>query len=483
MHVKQNINRRHRSHKRNHHEYISIFHTYSPCRASNLLLSPLSKIEHQRIRRPLNCHRHINNVEINDNVRIVKKSHQHSKQNKRISIMCDTQNTTDTEIDEGSSAFDSHTRLRDDMIDTLVTEDRVFFRSQQINDPDLTANERRDIATGILNDSKEKFLSRFGNYIKLEHLAYFEEANDRSYELNCILRTVRSHLTNHARIIKNRRYAAMQQLIDGHDYFSEIEMMKREPYLYDQLVGQYLTANERNRRDASNVDGPEFSNVLLHGIDMSNIDCARRQQQQEVNEDSDNDNDDEEDDAENGDGELSNEQRQSHNNQRDMICDEQMYPQIPPNYRQHWGDFDDEGSTASASTPATHTPHVSRDSETNPINPTEPRDGKRKEQHQTYISGKEKEMLRKEFFSMMCENFLQGNDKEFDYASVDENAEYDDIETENQEAEDKYFDASSSDDDNNQITTDNVPHTEEASDDELDIYMKNVYELNKNNDK
>lgn len=40
-------------------------------------------------------------------------------------------------------------------------------------------------------------------------------------------------------VVKNRRLAAMQQL-QGEGFFSDEEMRRRAPLLYNQLVGQYL---------------------------------------------------------------------------------------------------------------------------------------------------------------------------------------------------------------------------------------------------
>lgn len=373
-----------------------------------------------------------------------------------------------------SSQLTGQERLRNDMIEHIVNENKAFFRSQQINDPEITRDERRTIVSDILAKSQEQFLSRFGHFIRLDHLAYFESDVEKTYELNSLLRTVQSYLRNRTKIVKNRRYAALQHLLDQNEYFSEMEMMRREPYLYDQLVGQYLTANERNQRDAMNVDGPEFSNVLLHGIDMKNIECLRKQQLLD------------ETNAEEVDGEDSNggssesKSTQTSGNKNDGSVEEQMFPEIPPNYRQHWGDFDDESNSAPPSVmPTTHSKvlfsSVSNQQavvESETKSPTS-RINSIEEAEQQYVSADEKDQLRKEFFSMMCENFLQGKDATFDYATVDESSEYDDIDTENQDAEDKYFDGS--DDDDDASPTANID-SNEPSDDELDIYMKNVSE-------
>lgn len=363
--------------------------------------------------------------------------------------------------------------LRHEMIEHIVQENKAFFRSQQINDPDISIEERRSIVAGILSDSEEKFLTRFGNFIRLNHLAYFEadteieRSDDQCYEFNCLLKNIRTNLNNRKKIIKNRRYAALQQLIDQKEYFSEIEMMKREPCLYDHLIGQYLTDNERIRRDALNTDGPEFSNILLHGIEMRNIEELRKQQQRDEDAEEEEDNSEScEDDS--GDS--------SKTNKDDMI-DENLFPQIPPNYRRHWGDFDDESNSTPIAAQARSLMSVAQPN----ISSNQPKivasdkslksKTHCKDVKQTYISADEKDLLREEFFSMMCENFLQGKDTTFDYTTVDDNSLYDDIETEDQDAEDKYFEASDEENDRISATTTNRG---DESEDELDVYMKNI---------
>ena len=47
--------------------------------------------------------------------------------------------------------------------------------------------------------------------------------------------------------VRNRRYAAMQELRHSGTYFSEKEMERRDPLLYDQLIGRHQTEEERMR--------------------------------------------------------------------------------------------------------------------------------------------------------------------------------------------------------------------------------------------
>lgn len=360
--------------------------------------------------------------------------------------------------------------LRTNMIHHIVHENKAYFRSQQINDPDITEEERKTIVEKILSEGDTKFLARFGKFITQEHLVYFEatptdDEQDR-YEIDYFLKDIRKSLANRQRDVKNRRYAAMQRLMDENEYFSEVEMMKREPLLYEHLIGQYMTANERNLRDAMDSDGPEFSNILLHGIDVKNTEELRRQQQLEEEAVEGSSGDEDEDEQEN---ESDSPEKDVH---KDGIINDEYYPQVPPNFRQHWGDFEDDEPSPAAST-STFTPPTRRPDASSEMKSPSKLKSKNIEPRQSYVSADEKELLREEFFGIMCSNFLQGKDEAFDYAKVDDNSDYDNIDIQNQDAEDKYFESDDEDTSRNDIERVEGP-VSDAEDDELDVYMKNI---------
>ena len=56
------------------------------------------------------------------------------------------------------------------------------------------------------------------------------------------------------------------------------------------------------------------------------------------------------------------------------------------------------------------------------------------------VTETEKRHLRQEFLRAMQLSFLRGEDREFDYGSVDNNDRYDSVETLQQDGEDLYFD-------------------------------------------
>lgn len=62
--------------------------------------------------------------------------------------------------------------------------------------------------------------------------------------------------------IKNRRFEALKKMVEEGSYFTETEMRNRNPLLYEELVGKYLTPEERKER-LNNIDTSNITYVLL----------------------------------------------------------------------------------------------------------------------------------------------------------------------------------------------------------------------------
>lgn len=312
------------------------------------------------------------------------------------------------------------TNLKNEIINFLAEENQAFFKSQQIDDDELTVNDRKKILNEILLKSHLTFLSRFGPYLKKEHIKYFEQHNqslEGNYEIDYYLNQIKRG--QNSKHIKNRRYEAMKKMIKDGSYFGEVEMMIREPFLYEQLVGQYLTVNERLARDRLQEDAP-FSQVLLAGIEKDQIEELRKKQESEllmVDEDTQ-------------------EAVQFNENNDDQ------FPTVPSSFKQQWGEFEEDV-----------TPTVS-----NKVKPD-------------YCNLAEKELLREEFIGIMYSKFLSGSDKDFDYKSVDENYEFDNLTEISQDEEAKYFDSEGIDD---KTPENDIVRAEDESEDELDIYMRQL---------
>lgn len=312
----------------------------------------------------------------------------------------------------------------------LSENSRIVFKSQQISEPDLDSHEKVNIAKEIYERNKKLFFNRFGNYLTKEYLNFFKSAlNSESLDNHDLLFTIADlteKLEHKTKTIKNRRFAALQEMSKDTEegYFSEAEMMKREPNLYEQLVGQYLSETERRMVSGECDYDPgegSFASLLLEGIEKERVEKLRKEQKKGEGPDLDDDED------------LSDENNEN----------EQLFPKIPPSFRKQWGNFDDE------------------DSQTGPSVP-------QKDKKQKYVTAKERELLRKEFVGIMHSKFIEGEDENFDYSTVDDNDQWDDLKQISQDKEDAYFE------DEDECETIERMEDDYEEDDELDLYMKSI---------
>lgn len=252
-----------------------------------------------------------------------------------------------------------------------VANSKAIFKSQQKEEPELTFEEKRAIAGKLLEKSRCLFLSKFGHYIKVEHLEYFSKSQD--YETIYHVNRLRRYFNNSTRRIdvRNRRYEALKTLIEKGEYFSECEMMKRNPLLYEHLVGQYLTEEEKKARDSIDTKSASYVDILMETIERHKLQIRLKSEQKdedEVREENDSDDDDD--------------------NSRDSVvsktsCERQ---------NRHWGeDFNDVKDK------------------------NKDRDKKLQGNKTHKISSQEIKLLRQEFVTNMYQSFLDGKDSDFDY--------------------------------------------------------------------
>jgi hypothetical protein len=322
--------------------------------------------------------------------------------------------------EEGSLSLDE---LRDALINHVSTDNRAFFKHQQKDEDDLQIDEKKVILTDILAASHSKFLARFGMVLKKEHLKYFESQNYDELVTEQI-KQLRFNLDHERTLIKNRRYAAMIKLIDDNEYFSDLEMERRNPVLYNELVGKFISPAERAKRRRPNAETSTLVDVLLNQIDYDET-CENAKKQREL----------EGDDS-----------RESYGSDNSDIESNQM----------QWGNFDSEDVDCSRKSRS-----------------------RRKRNADILITAGERDVLREEFLGIMYNDFLMGRDTEFfDYSQVDSNEEYDMSCEKDNDIEEKYFD---DEDSQNVSNSDKITKTDE-SEDELDIYMQHLEEHLKRQD-
>lgn len=273
-----------------------------------------------------------------------------------------------------------------DIIDYLVRAANISFKNAHVNEAEIRTRDKIRMATDLYKQSPIDFLAQFGKYIAPHHIEYFEKVSQlpsSAYNFQqCIQNLKRYHSDVSTRKrVTNRRYKALQQLHDEADYFSEKQMMQRNPLLYEQLVGQYLTDEEIKKRDCIDDDNVTLLSMILDTVDRNNMTQTKNEQ-------------------------LLEEELEAIN-----INSGKQIPEIKS--RKQWGDFD------TPDTEPSFKPEVRK---------------------QSMVTAPERQLLKEEFYHEMYNSFIEGHD-DFDYSSVDNNELYDDLQQVAQDEEDKYFDS------------------------------------------
>merc|ERR1719264_446358 len=141
------------------------------------------------------------------------------------------------------------------IISTAVKSDG-FFRHQQVGEGELVAEEKEKIVKELVQSKPALFLQRFGRFLSVVQLDYFESLRDDDFELSHYLKETKQLTCRKVRQqrVKNRRYAMLQRMLAASDpHFSEAAMRERNPLLYQQLVGKFMTAEEKAADEAVNT--------------------------------------------------------------------------------------------------------------------------------------------------------------------------------------------------------------------------------------
>lgn len=286
------------------------------------------------------------------------------------------------------------------MINHLVQNPDVLVKSQQRNEPDLTNDEKQLFLLEFL-DSKlnSLFLARFGKYLQADHLQYFETKTyadpDEQFCVTFHCNEILNLFAKQPQIVRNRRFRALSQMMESNDtHFSELELMRREPVLYEEYVGKHLSEEERRARDQS--EGSSFLNALLKGIELNEI--RDRKEQMEVATSKQeggptSSSDDESSDEKYGESEF----KSNGNNSL-------------------WGEFEEI-----------------------------PKETKKIRKSRPMVTDEDRDLMKQEFMDIVYRKFIAGDDEDFDYSAVDNNMDLDDLDVRAQDEEDKYFDKSDSD--------------------------------------
>ncbi|EDW28831.1 GL19383 [Drosophila persimilis] len=327
-----------------------------------------------------------------------------------------------------------------DIFKSLAENDKIIFKSQQIDDPELPFVEKQQIAQESFEKNRENFLIRFGSFLNASQLSSFQslairepiKAEENLEEMCLLLEDFKRKLNTRTVCVKNRRYQALQQLLQKGEYFSEHEMMQRAPDLYQELVGQYLTEKEKKARDSYDVRNTSFSGILMHTLEKKQRDELLEGTQLQTA--------------------MEEEEQKPQERQED---EEPVDFEVPAACRRQWGEFEEDAPIACSTSQNVVPPATLKVTK---ISTPE------------YYNPGERELLRNEFLSMMKERFLSGEDKDFDYTAVDDDSTLDDLKLIEQDEEDAYFEPS---DEEVEQPVDK-PDEASSSEDELDVYMRHL---------
>ncbi|TWW69569.1 coiled-coil domain-containing protein 97 [Takifugu flavidus] len=118
-------------------------------------------------------------------------------------------------------------------------------KSQQIGEPELTLEERKEELLSQYRSRPLVFLERYHASLKPADLSAFAHvcSDPRAQHYSQVIQRRAGDYTDRTRV-RNHRYAALRALQREGKYFSEEQMRSRQPLLYEQYIGQYLTDEE-----------------------------------------------------------------------------------------------------------------------------------------------------------------------------------------------------------------------------------------------
>ncbi|XP_074552603.1 coiled-coil domain-containing protein 97 [Halichoeres trimaculatus] len=126
-----------------------------------------------------------------------------------------------------------------------IAQSGSSVKSQQIGDSELSLKERREELQQQYRSKPLVFLERYHACLKPQDLSAFAHVSSdpRAQHYSKVIQRRAAGCTNRTRV-RNQRYAALRVLQREGQYFSEEQMRMREPLMYEQYIGQYLTDEE-----------------------------------------------------------------------------------------------------------------------------------------------------------------------------------------------------------------------------------------------
>ncbi|RHZ65027.1 hypothetical protein Glove_319g162 [Diversispora epigaea] len=301
----------------------------------------------------------------------------------------------------------------------------IHFKTLRENEIEKSDDIKLAYMKHTLDDDPALFLSKWGKDLPPDQLSKFERLRN-DYEINWHLNQLQNftpkvpppvsrNLTPNARHNKqilNRRYRYLITKLDSTSYFNDEAIESREPLLYENYVGQYLPEEERHPPFPDNVN---LVDRVLYDIDQNYIHEKKEEERKLQEEQFEEEEEEEEEEGEEEEEEievngLNGLQIDMNNSKKIDIKSMEIV-------------YEKSDSVTQELTTMMSEKEINNEKD-----------------EKIQISDEEKEQLRADLIDIMREKFLSGNDPDFDYDTVDFNEEFDDVETEEQDIQDKYFD-------------------------------------------
>ena len=179
--------------------------------------------------------------------------------------------TDDLTMDNSIAHSDDHTRAELTIFKKVIESDRTI-QSQQRGEPDLSDSQKLTALRSLLRTRGGHFLMRFGSLLDGADLTYIESVVKVDYGVVYQLKELRKQLglsvKSRRKQVQNRRFQYMQHLMETSNYFSEEEMRNRNPLLYEDYIGQYLTKEEKDDLDMGNRSDVTMSGLILKKMEI-----------------------------------------------------------------------------------------------------------------------------------------------------------------------------------------------------------------------
>lgn len=318
--------------------------------------------------------------------------------------------------------------LDDDVVQTITQRlsllpDLRLPHSFNCRGDSVPQSEKKSHLTDLLRRDAALFLERHGAHLSCSELEEFQALKE-DYEINWHLSHLKSFMDPtaeerkaHAAVVKNRRLAFMDRLIDDGHFFSEDAMRMRAPLLHHEFLGQFQDPTER----AFARPGERWADMVIRQAEEAEYQTrlntekekaasAETEKEEEEEEEEEEDTDEEEEDTDEEDDDSEDDHLELNSTSARPSTFEEKQQLKLDEFTRYMQDKFLKGESSDKSQPS--------------------------------ISDEELQSRMEDFTRIMQEKFLNGEDSEhFDYVSIDRDTALDDhwFKELSQDAEDKYF--------------------------------------------